>query len=75
MAALAKVLGVDLCPRLELPGLRVTIMGSFLLLLVCSDSLANVRLEQVLACPELSSEHHPCWRLPCNGVGCCTIEK
>ena len=45
---LAKVLAVDMCPRLKLPWLRVSIVDSLLLLLVCSDCLAGVR--HVLSC-------------------------
>ena len=48
-------------------------MGSLLLLLVCSDSLADVRLEMVQASPDLSSEHQLCWGLLCSGVGHGTI--
>ena len=71
--SLTKVLGIDLCPRLELPWLRVSIVCSLLVLLVCSDSLADVRLEKIKACPEPSSEHQLCWGLLCSGVGHGTI--
>ena len=49
--------------------LRVSIVCSLLLLLVCSDSLTDVRLEKIQACRELSSEHQLCWGLLCSGVG------